>query len=80
MLFNIDEGMDVNLDLKGNITTKNLSFFKQKTMLLENQSSLLLDQNNFLQDQVDQNNKTLLKRLITISKLKVIYRNLIIRY
>ena len=72
--------MDVNLDLKGNIATKNLSFFKQKTMLLENQSSLLLDQNNFLQDQVDQNNKTLLKRLITISKLKVIYRNLIIRY
>ena len=49
-------------------------------MLLENQNSFLLDQNNFLQDQVDQNNKTLLKRLITISKLKVIYRNLIIRY
>ena len=48
-------------------------------MLLENQNSFLLNQNTFLQDQVDQNNKTLLKRLITISKLKVIYRNLIIR-
>ena len=47
-------------------------------MLLENQNSFLLNQNTFLQDQVDQNNKTLLKRLITISKLKVIYRNLII--
>ena len=48
-------------------------------MLLENQNSFLLNQNTFLQDQVDQNNKTLLKRLITISKLKVIYRNLIVR-
>ena len=48
-------------------------------MLLENQNLFLLNQNTFLQDQVDQNNKTLLKRLITISKLKVIYRNLIIR-
>ena len=45
--FNLDQGMDVNLDLERNMDTKNLLFYKQKIILLENQNSFLLNQNNF---------------------------------
>ena len=49
---NLDRGVDVDLDLEGNIHAKNLlSFYKQKITLLENQISFLLNRNNFLQHQ-----------------------------
>ena len=49
LLFNLDQGVEVNLDLEGNIDAKNLiSFYKQKIILLENQNSFLLHQTNFL--------------------------------
>ena len=42
--FNLDWGVDVDLDLEGNIHAKNvLSFYKQKITLLENQNSFLLN-------------------------------------
>ena len=56
--------MDVNLDLAGNTNTRNLLlFYKQNIILLENQNSFLLNQSNFLQHQIDQNNKIILKIL-----------------
>ena len=65
---NLDRGVDVDLDLEGNIDAKNLlSFYKQKIILLENQNSFLLKQNNFLQHQIDQNNKIVLKILTNSS-------------
>ena len=71
MSFNLDQGVDVVLDLKGNIHAKNLlSFYKQKITLLENQNSFLLNQNNFLQHQIDQNNKIILKILNNNSQVK----------
>ena len=36
---NLDRSVDVDLDLEGNIHTKNLSFYRQKITLLENQNS-----------------------------------------
>ena len=45
--------MDVNLDLKGKRDTKIVLFYKQKIILLENQNSFLLNQNIFLQHQID---------------------------
>ena len=69
--FNLDRGVDVDLDLEGNIHAKNvLSFYKQKITLLENQNSFLLNQNNFLQHQIDQNNKIILKILNNNSQVE----------
>ena len=63
--------MDVYLDLEGNIDAKNLlSFHKQKIILLENRNSFLLNQNNFLQHQIDQNNKIILKILNNNSQVE----------
>ena len=46
--FNLDRGVDVDIDLEGNIHVKNLlSFYKQKITLSENQNFFLLNQNNF---------------------------------
>ena len=45
------------------MNTKNLLFYKQKIVLLENPNSFVLNENNFLQHQVDQNNKIVLKIL-----------------
>ena len=40
--------MDIKLYLEENMDTKNLLlFYKQKVILLENQNSFLLNQNNF---------------------------------
>ena len=61
----------MNLDLKGKIDAKNLlSFYKQKIILLENQNSFLLNQNNFLQHGIDQNNKITLKILNNNSQVE----------
>ena len=40
-----------------------LLFYKQKIILLENQNSFLLNQNLFLQHQIDQNNQIILNAL-----------------
>ena len=56
--------MNVNLDLKRKRDTKIVLFYKQKIILLENQNSFLLNQNIFLQHQVDrQNNQIVFKTL-----------------
>ena len=72
--------MDVNLDLEGNTNTRNLLlFYKQNIILLENQNSFLLNQSNFLQHQIDQNNKVIWKILNKFKFFKnpiIICRNL----
>ena len=69
--FNLDQGVDVDLDLEGNVHVKNLlSFYKQKITLLENENSFLLNQSNFLQHQIDQNNKIILKILNNNSQVE----------
>ena len=51
--------------------TKSLLFFyKQKIILLENQSTFPLKQNNFLQHHTDQNNKIKLKILNNNSQVE----------
>ena len=61
----------MDLDLEGKIDAKNLlSFYKQKIMLLENQNSFLLNHNNFLQHQIDEKNKIILKILSNNSQLE----------
>ena len=71
LLFNLDQGMDVKLFLEGNMDTKSLLFFyKQKIILLENQSTFPLKQNNFLQHHTDQNNKIKLKILNNNSQVE----------
>ena len=62
--------MNISLYLEGNMNTKNLLFYKQKIILLENPNSFVLNENNFLQHQIDQNNKIVLKRR-TLSPLKI---------
>ena len=58
----------MDLDLEGNVDAKNLlSFYKQKIILLEKKNSFLLKQNSFLQHQIDQNNKIVLKILTNSS-------------
>ena len=72
--------MDVNLDLAGNTNTRNLLlFYKQNIILLKNQNSFLLNQSNFLQHQIDQNNKVIWKILNKFKFFKnpiIICRNL----
>ena len=44
--------------------TRNLLlFYKQRIILIKNRNSFLLNQNNFLQHQIDQNNKIILNIL-----------------
>ena len=63
--------MDVDLYLEGNIDAKkSLQFYKQKIILLDNQNSFPLNQNNFLQHHIDQNDKIILKILRKCSQVE----------
>ena len=68
--------MDVNLDLERIWILKIYYYFINKNVFYE--KIKIVYQNNFSQHQIDQNNKIILK-ILTIPKLKVIYRNLIKR-
>ena len=71
LLFNLDRGVNVDNDSEGNFDAKNLlSFCIQKMILLQNQNSFLLKQNNFLKHQIDQNNKIILKILSNNSQVE----------
>ena len=68
---NLDQGANVNLDLEGHFDAKKLlPFYQQKIILLQNQNHLLLNQSNFLQHQIHQNNKIILKILNNNSQIK----------
>ena len=53
-----------------------LLFYKQKIILLENQNSFLLNQNIFLQHQIDQNNQIILNVLNNNNNLQKYNNNL----
>lgn len=64
----IGVSFDLNYSRALNESTKTwvknlLLFYKHKITLLENQNYFLLNQNNFLQHQIDQNNQIILTML-----------------
>ena len=63
--------------MEGNMDIKHLLlFYKQKIILLENQNSFLLNQNIFLQHQIDQNNQIILNVLNNNNNLQKYNNNL----